>query len=158
MIVYLSFLLISLIWLAFLFLGPYLLTFGGKYSNLAEIYYLLFGIICHQNPERSYFVWGHQMPVCVRCFGIYAGILLGLLIYPLLKKTDNTVMPKIKYLILFCLPILFDGISQILRLYPSPHYIRLITGILASAAGVFYILSILNQLYISFTNIKANKT
>lgn len=158
MIVYFSFLLISLIWLAFLFLGPYLLAFGGKYSNFAEIYYLMFGIICHQNPERSYFIREHQMPVCARCFGIYAGIFIGLLIYPFFKKTDNTVMPKIKYFILFSIPILFDGMSQILRLYPSPHYVRLITGILASAAGVFYILPLLNQIYINFKNSKTDKT
>lgn len=29
--------------------------------------------ICHQRPERSFFLWSHQMPVCARCAGIYLG-------------------------------------------------------------------------------------
>jgi uncharacterized membrane protein len=32
--------------------------------------------ICHQLPERSFHLWGHQMPVCARCAGIYAGAAL----------------------------------------------------------------------------------
>jgi uncharacterized membrane protein len=29
--------------------------------------------ICHQRPERSFFIWATQMPVCARCTAIYAG-------------------------------------------------------------------------------------
>lgn len=29
--------------------------------------------ICHQRPERSFFINGRQMPVCARCTGLYAG-------------------------------------------------------------------------------------
>jgi len=31
------------------------------------------GVVCHQLPDRSFFLWGHQLPVCARCTGIYAG-------------------------------------------------------------------------------------
>ena len=37
---------------------------------------LLFPIgsfICHQRPERSFFVGGQQLPVCARCTGLYLG-------------------------------------------------------------------------------------
>src|SRR5258708_567289 len=30
-------------------------------------------LICHQRPERSFFLFGAQLPVCARCAGIYAG-------------------------------------------------------------------------------------
>jgi uncharacterized membrane protein len=30
-------------------------------------------VICHQIAERSFALWGRQMPVCARCTGIYAG-------------------------------------------------------------------------------------
>jgi uncharacterized membrane protein len=30
-------------------------------------------LVCHQLPERSYRLWGAQMPVCARCAGIYFG-------------------------------------------------------------------------------------
>ena len=42
----------------------YLLSFGT---------YLVGSFLCHQRPERSFFLWGSQMPVCARCIGIYAG-------------------------------------------------------------------------------------
>jgi uncharacterized membrane protein len=29
--------------------------------------------ICHQRPERSFFVHGRQLPVCARCTGLYVG-------------------------------------------------------------------------------------
>jgi uncharacterized membrane protein len=28
-------------------------------------------LICHQKPERSFFLDGHQLPVCARCTGLY---------------------------------------------------------------------------------------
>ena len=31
------------------------------------------GLICHQRPERSFFVNGHQLAVCARCTGLYLG-------------------------------------------------------------------------------------
>ena len=29
--------------------------------------------ICHQRPERSFFINGQQLAVCARCMGLYAG-------------------------------------------------------------------------------------
>ena len=29
------------------------------------------GVICHQRPDRSFFIEGHQLPVCARCTGLY---------------------------------------------------------------------------------------
>jgi hypothetical protein len=34
-------------------------------------------IICHQQRDRSLVVQGHQMPVCARCAGLYAGGAIG---------------------------------------------------------------------------------
>ncbi len=44
--------------------GVYLLSLGM---------YLAGGVLCHQLPARSFFLWGSQMPVCARCTGIYVG-------------------------------------------------------------------------------------
>ena len=30
-------------------------------------------VVCHQLPERSFYLWTHQMPVCARCTGLYLG-------------------------------------------------------------------------------------
>jgi uncharacterized membrane protein len=35
-------------------------------------------LICHQLPERSFFVDGRQLPVCARCTGLYASAAAGM--------------------------------------------------------------------------------
>jgi uncharacterized membrane protein len=42
-------------------------------------------LICHQRPERSFFIDGHQLPVCARCTGLYLSGALGLLAWLGLK-------------------------------------------------------------------------
>ena len=39
--------------------------------------YAVGGVICHQLPDRSFFVDGRQLPVCARCTGLYASGLIG---------------------------------------------------------------------------------
>lgn len=34
-------------------------------------------VICHQLPDRSFFVDGQQLPVCARCTGLYLGAAAG---------------------------------------------------------------------------------
>jgi uncharacterized membrane protein len=34
--------------------------------------------ICHQRPERSFFVAGAPLPVCARCTGLYLGAALAM--------------------------------------------------------------------------------
>lgn len=36
-------------------------------------------VVCHQIPERSFFIGGHQLPVCARCTGLYLSGLAGLM-------------------------------------------------------------------------------
>lgn len=39
--------------------------------------YLAGGLVCHQRPDRSFRLWGAQMPVCTRCAGLYLGAAVG---------------------------------------------------------------------------------
>ena len=39
-----------------------------------------FALVCHQQPERSFFLFGGSVAVCARCVGIYLGAALGLLV------------------------------------------------------------------------------
>jgi len=42
--------------------------------------YAIGSVICHQRPERSFYLWSHQLPVCARCTGIYVGAALAVLV------------------------------------------------------------------------------
>jgi uncharacterized membrane protein len=50
--------------------APFALAHG--YILLPTIVYEAAGLICHQRPERSFHLAGIQLPVCARCFGLYA--------------------------------------------------------------------------------------
>jgi hypothetical protein len=49
-------------------------------SLMALLVYAIGGAVCHQLPERSFFLWGRQLPVCARCTGIYAGAAFSALV------------------------------------------------------------------------------
>ena len=38
-----------------------------------------FSLVCHQQVDRSFFLFGGSVAVCARCLGIYLGAALGLL-------------------------------------------------------------------------------
>jgi uncharacterized membrane protein len=44
---------------------------------VAGLLYAAGSLICHQLPERSFYLQSFQLPVCARCFGLYAGGAVG---------------------------------------------------------------------------------
>ena len=44
---------------------------------VAGVLYAIGSLICHQIPERSFYLHGFQLPVCARCLGLYAGGAVG---------------------------------------------------------------------------------
>ena len=52
---------------------------------LISIIYATGGLICHQRPERSFFLNGHQFPVCARCTGLYLSAAMGIIGWLALK-------------------------------------------------------------------------
>ena len=69
-----GFLVATLAWMLTLVLVPFLLAHetGGRAVLAASAgTYLVGSVICHQRPDRSFRLWGVQMPVCARCAGLY---------------------------------------------------------------------------------------
>jgi uncharacterized membrane protein len=62
-------------WVVLLLAAP-LAAFGVPLSGAT---YAFGSVICHQRPERSFHLGAAQLPVCARCFGLYAGAVLGAL-------------------------------------------------------------------------------
>jgi uncharacterized membrane protein len=43
--------------------------------------YAFGSLICHQQPDRSFHLGLAQLPVCARCTGLYAGAVIGSLVF-----------------------------------------------------------------------------
>ena len=110
------------------------------HPGLAFAIYRAFGTLCHQIPERSYFIEGHKFAVCARCTGIYAGFALTLLLYPLVRSLRNTATPPRSLLILSTLPLAIDFSLTFFGFWENTHTSRLLTGALLGSVSVFYVM------------------
>jgi uncharacterized membrane protein len=64
----------TLLWAAVLPMAAWLRDAqSGAVSLFAFLVYRVGGVICHQRPERSFYLGAVPLPVCARCAGIYAG-------------------------------------------------------------------------------------
>ncbi len=98
-----------------------------------------FRAICHGLPERSLALFGTAMPLCARCAGIYAGVLGGLMLFPLMTKLRERVMRMVALAAL--MPLAIDGLTQLTGLRESTNPLRIATGLIAGFAFGFWILS-----------------
>jgi uncharacterized membrane protein len=116
------------------------LAADGGHDELAHGIYGAFGMMCHQLPDRSYFISGHKLAVCSRCTGIYAGFALTLLLYPLFRSLRNTFFPPRIYLLLAAIPLVIDFALTFFGVWENTHTSRLLTGALIGSVVVFYVM------------------
>lgn len=88
---------------------------------------------CHGRADRSFFLCGKQLPICARCTGELIGILIGI---PIVFFTGRI---RVSAMLLLMLPMVIDGFLQLLTLYESKNYKRLLTGILFGFAFVSFL-------------------
>jgi uncharacterized membrane protein len=141
-------------------LAPLLLAVG--WSGPAVLIYAVYRTTCHQWPGRSYFLFGprlvysmddlermglgmaheflgnaslgFKMAYCERNFAIYTTIFLAGLLYALLRRRVRPL--PIATFGLLLLPILLDGLTQLVGLRESSWELRTLTGALAGLAAV----------------------
>jgi uncharacterized membrane protein len=100
--------------------------------------YHAFSLVCHQIPERSFFIAGHPFAVCARCFGLYAGFTLATIAYPLVSSLKKTDAPPRKWLFIAAAPLVIDYALGAFGIWNNTHSSRFITGALLGAVAVFY--------------------
>ena len=109
-------------------------------SHLANSIYGGFAVVCHQLPERSYFIFGHKLAVCSRCTGLYAGFALTLLLYPLLRPLRSVDWPPPVWLVLAAAPMAIDFGLTFVGIWENTHTSRLLTGVLLGSVSVLYVM------------------
>ena len=109
-------------------------------TSFSSPIYSFFSYICHQMPDRSLHIGAHQMAVCSRCFGVYFGLLAGIVIYPLWRSIDEIDPIPRFWLFLSLIPITIDWSLTVFGIWENTHVSRLLTGsILGFACATFIV-------------------
>lgn len=121
---------VVLVWIGIIVAAP-VFHLTGVYS--------FFSYLCHQISERSFHIAGGQFAVCSRCFGVYFGLLLGVVVYPLWRRIDETEpIPRI-WLFASLIPITVDWSLTIFGIWENTHLSRFATGAILGVACATFI-------------------
>jgi uncharacterized membrane protein len=124
--------------------APLFLASGHAFWG--QTIFLAFSFVCHQIPERSFFIAGHPFAVCSRCTGIYAGFTIATLSYPLVKSLRQTEAPPRKWLFIATAPLAIDFALGYFDIWANTHSSRFASGALLGAVSVFYVMPGLMEL------------
>ena len=142
---------------------PPVLMLAGWHSA-ARFMYSLFQPLCHQLPERSFFLFGPQLTyqfeelqslvgpnvplrfigspttgyklaVCQRDLATYASILVAGLAFTLLRQRLKPL--SLKAFGLLCMPMAIDGFGQLFGMWESTWWSRVLSGGLFGIACVW---------------------
>ena len=138
----------SLLLVALILTAP--ITAANQHTFVAASLYQAFSHVCHQQPERSFFVAGLPLAVCARCTGLYAGFVIATLLYPLLTSLRRTNPPARKWLFIGTAPLAIDFGLGLLGIWENIHSSRFFTGALFGAVVVFYLMPALAELSTRF--------
>ncbi len=110
--------------------------------------------VCHRIVERSFVVDGEQLPLCVRCTGIYLGFLSTVVVSFLRGRRRPAGLPPLGITILlglFLAAVGLDGLNSYMALFPGlphlyePHHaLRLLTGTLEGVALAAFLWPVLH--------------
>jgi uncharacterized membrane protein len=119
---------------------------ASQHGLVAATLYQAFSHVCHQQPERSFFILGRPLAVCARCTGIYSGFALTTLLYPLMTPLKRTNPPARKWLFIAAAPLAIDFVLGALGIWENTHWSRLLTGAIFGSGIVFFVMPALAEL------------
>jgi len=130
----------AMAWAVLLLVAPFI--FSRPHASPLEetLVFAVYGvghIVCHQLPERSYRVWGAQMPVCARCAGIYFGAAVAAVVASVARGLSrhgaraSVASPRLarRALLLAVLPTAFTLVYEWTTGQMPAHVIRAAAGV-----------------------------
>ncbi len=142
-------------------LAPWLMLHGAP--GAGQLIYLVYRPLCHQLPERSFFLggpraaytlpelnahlgyqaparWigdaelGFKMAFCERDAAIYAGWLAAGLAFGLVRRRFKGLSWRV--MVALAVPITVDGVGQLFGAWESTWWMRVVTGVLFAVGTV----------------------
>ena len=92
--------------------------------------YAMGSVICHQLPDRSFFINGQQLPVCARCTGLYLSAGAGVCVWLVVKVARGwrpvTVPPRraLAVLAITAVPTVVSFASGVLGVWDGSNVTR----------------------------------
>ena len=119
-----------------------ILSYLGLDAVAKPLFFALHAI-CAQIPSHSFYLFGHQLGLCVRNLFIYGSMFLGGLVFVLSKKR----LPGIPWWVwgLMILPMVLDGTTQLVGWRESTWELRMITGTLFGLGSVWFALPLMQR-------------
>ena len=115
---------------------------GGEVMKFHWTERLFFGI-CHQIPERTFFVNDLPMAVNSRCFGIFAGLLAGWAAIPMLTPGLRGGKWPLRILVMAIAIQFIDYSGNLLQWWSNTNESRFLLGIILGFSGPLNIASML---------------
>lgn len=107
--------------------------------------HLVFDLVCHQKPERSFAINGESMAVCSRCLGIYGGFAIIVLLMPLIPRFFTVINSLLLKLIVISIVVnLLDVIANQFSIWSNTLHSRLLLG---ASFGIFLALYLTNEFF-----------
>ncbi len=130
----------SFLWIALVLAAPWARSQGW---SAAGLFYAFFAPVCHQIPGRSYYCFAAPLGVCHRCFGLYLGFTVGLLVLPYLHRLRERLLEKPREILVWFAPMVIDVLLQGHNVATS----RFMTGFLAAFPVGLFVWAAAAQLY-----------
>jgi len=101
---------------------------GPALRAFSALTYAIGSLVCHQRPERSFALWGLQLPVCARCTGIYVGAACVAFGYWRRQARPRRLSPM-ALLLLAATPTLVTLAVEWLTSAAPPNMVRAVAGV-----------------------------
>jgi uncharacterized membrane protein len=122
---------------------------GDAAYLLSAAVYFSAGLLCHQRPDRSFYLWGTQFPVCARCAGIYAGAALGVIAELVRRQppavrspvtTFSRISPESRTLLAASIPAILTLVYEWTSGVTPANWIRALSGLVLGAAAAIVVM------------------
>ena len=108
-----------------------------EYGGAAKPIYGFFGLFCHQDPDRSFQLFGQQFACCERCAAIYGSMALFGLLFAFGRRKVRR--PGYVEMVLLTSPVVLDGMAVGSELYGGNAVMRVVTGSLFGLAMIWFL-------------------
>jgi uncharacterized membrane protein len=117
---------------------------------IAATVYATGSLVCHQLPQRSFHLWGHQLPVCARCTGLYFGAAAAALVALVSRPTGSRlaqagVRARLTVLAVAAAPAALTLVYEWTTGTMPSNVIRAFTGVLLGAATMWIIVDAMEE-------------